>query len=107
MSVFGKQIRDERRGAPQEAHCLERGDPGEKLAAQKRDRMTRWLIVVEGDVDPRLEGPFISEQARLAAAQSYRKSDAERQDGLYRLDVSAAGRPRVRHFTAGEIDDLH
>jgi len=24
--------------------------------------MTRWLVVVEGDIEPRLEGPFKSEQ---------------------------------------------
>lgn len=66
--------------------------------------MTRWLLVVEGDVEPRLEGPFKSDQERVAAAQIHRKADSEGDDGLYRLDVSASGSPRVCHFSSREVD---
>jgi hypothetical protein len=53
----------------------------------KRNRMIRWLIIVEGDVEPRLERPFKNDRARVAAAQKHRESVPEADDGLYRLDV--------------------
>jgi hypothetical protein len=66
--------------------------------------MTRWLIVVEGDVAPRLEGPFKSDRVRVVAAQEHRRNDFEERDGLYRLDVSAAGTPRICSFVSSEMN---
>jgi hypothetical protein len=65
--------------------------------------MTRWLVIVEGDVAPRLEGPFKSDRVRVVAAQEHRRNDCEERNGLYRLDVSAAGTPRICSFISGEV----
>jgi hypothetical protein len=65
--------------------------------------MTRWLVVVEGDVEPRLEGPFKSDQVRVGAAQEHRRKDCQERDGLYRLDISASASPRIYSFVSREV----
>jgi hypothetical protein len=37
--------------------------------------MTRWLIVVEGDIEPHLDGPYKNDQRRTAAARRHRGKD--------------------------------
>jgi hypothetical protein len=65
--------------------------------------MTRWLVVVEGDVEPRLKGPFKSDRVRVVAAQEHRGKDCQERDGLYLLDISASGSPRVHSFVSWEV----
>ena len=65
--------------------------------------MTRWLVVVENDLEPHLKGPFKSDQMRVNAAKEHRKKDVLEQDGLFRLDVSASGSPRIYHFVSREV----
>jgi hypothetical protein len=65
--------------------------------------MTRWLVVVEDDVEPRLEGPFKSDQGRVVAAQEHRKKDFDKRDGLFRLDITASGSPRIYNFVYREV----
>jgi hypothetical protein len=66
--------------------------------------MTRWLIIVQDDIAPQLKGPFKSDRARLIAAHKHRTKDFEGRDGLYRLDISASGSPRVNHFISREVN---
>lgn len=47
----------------------------------------RYLIVVEDDVEPFLEGPFESDEARVLKATEHRQETQD--DGLYRLDIHA------------------
>jgi|HubBroStandDraft_6_1064221.scaffolds.fasta_scaffold02665_4 hypothetical protein len=65
--------------------------------------MARWLVVVEDDVEPRLEGPFRSERKRIAAARAQREDDPEKRDGLFGLDVSASGSPQIYAFATCEV----
>ena len=65
--------------------------------------MTRWLVVVEDDIEPRLEGPFKNDQTRVAAARDHRTRDLDKRDGLFRLDISASGSPRICHFVSQEV----
>lgn len=69
-----------------------------------RGRATLWLVVVEGDIEPRLEGPFRSDRSRIISAREHRRNDPERNDGLFRLDISSSGAPRIRHFRAFEVE---
>jgi hypothetical protein len=71
---------------------------------KSRGIATRWLVIVEGDIEPHLEGPFRSDRSRIAAAQEHRRSDLERNDGLFRLDISSSGTPRIQHFRAFEVE---
>jgi len=65
--------------------------------------MTRWLIVVEGDIEPHLDGPYKNDQRRTAAARRHRGKDLEKRDGLFRLDISDSGSPHIHAFGAREI----
>lgn len=49
--------------------------------------MTYYLIVVHGDIEPVLRGPYKSEAARDRAAKRHRMTDPEMHDGLFPLDV--------------------
>ena len=65
--------------------------------------MSRWLVVVEDDVEPRLEGPFRSEGKRIAAARAHREDDPEKRDGLFGLDINASGSPEIYAFASCEV----
>jgi hypothetical protein len=65
--------------------------------------MTRWLVVIEDDLEPRLEGPFKSDLRRVVAAREHRKKDFDRRDGLFQLDITASGIPRMHSFISREI----
>ena len=66
--------------------------------------MTRWLVIVVDDLEPHLEGPFKTDRARVIAAQEHRKKDLEKHDGLFRLDVTASGSPRMYNFVSCEVN---
>jgi len=61
-----------------------------------------YLLVMVGDVDPTMEGPFQDDSARLDAARLYRQQQSD-DDGLYRLTVPKGVTPIVDCFTGGEI----
>jgi hypothetical protein len=65
--------------------------------------MTRWLVVIRDGVDPRLEGPFERDRTRVAAAREHRKGDIEKTDGLFRLDISVKGLPRIYPFVSRDV----
>ena len=75
----------------------------QNFARGKEGKMSRWLVVVDGDVEPRLEGPFKSDRLRVVAAREHRRNDREERNGLYRLDVSATGTPRISSFVSREL----
>lgn len=70
---------------------------GERIPAQL------FLLVMVGDVDPEMRGPFKSDDERLAAARAYRAEEGE-DDGLYRLNVSFNGKPEVSPFFGDEME---
>lgn len=64
--------------------------------------MKLYLLVIEGDVEPSVKGPYKTDRSRLAAARRIRaKSD---EDGVYRANVDEAGVLRVYPFSGGEIN---
>lgn len=68
--------------------------------------MTRWLVVVEDDIEPCLEGLFRGDRKRVTAAQEHRTKDLQKRDGPFRLDISASGSPRMYHFVSRELDPV-
>ncbi len=69
-------------------------------------KVNRYLVIVVGDVDPYLQGPYKTDATRLAAARRYRKNDdGDLSDGMYRLDIDAKGRPSIGAFCGGELDE--
>lgn len=61
----------------------------------------RYLLVVWGDVDPFLKGPYETDAERVRVAREMRASSDE--DGLFRLDVR--GSVSVDAFLGTEIDE--
>lgn len=48
---------------------------------------TFWLIIVYGDVEPELYGPYTKEEYRDISAKSHRKRDPDINDGIYKLTI--------------------
>lgn len=68
-------------------------------------KVNHYLVIVFGDVDPYLRGPYKTDATRLAAARRHRKEeDGDLNDGMYRLDIDAQGRPTIGAFSGGELD---
>lgn len=74
-----------------------------ELECRKRGRMTRWLVVVEDDIEPRIEGPFKSDRTRITAAREHRRNDPDKRDGIFGLDISSSGSPEIHHFASCEV----
>ena len=66
--------------------------------------MTRWLVIVEDDIEPRIEGPFKNDRIRLVAARKHRRNDPEKRDGIFGLDISGSGLREISHFAASEVN---
>ena len=49
--------------------------------------MLCYLMVIHGDVEPELRGPFLDADARDEAATAHRKEDPDMKDGLYPMNV--------------------
>lgn len=64
---------------------------------------SHWLVVVEGDVEPFVTGPFASVNAVLAEAQSQRANDPEMENGLFWLDIRG-GVPAIGAYNGGLLD---
>jgi hypothetical protein len=64
--------------------------------------MKPHLLIVKGDVEPELVGPFNTPAERDRAARAYRAEHGT-DDGLYRLE--AEGRVEVSPYGATELSD--
>lgn len=73
------------------------------VIAEAPAQADRYLLTMEGDVEPVLEGPFASDELRLARARERRAESDD--DGVYRLDVSAGAIVEVEAFTGAEIEE--
>jgi len=67
--------------------------------------MKYYLMVVVGDVEPEIKGPFFTTEERDAAAKAHRKQDPEMNDGVYTLDVDADSGVKVGAYAGGFFDD--
>jgi hypothetical protein len=60
--------------------------------------MTYYLVVVELDVHPVVQGPFGSEERRDQAAKLHKKRCGDT-DGIFPLDVTADGIPKMTSYS--------
>ena len=67
--------------------------------------MAKYLVIIHGDVEPELVGPFNDEDERDNRAIKHRKSDPAKEDGLFTLDIDETGIPSIDAFAAGYLDD--
>jgi hypothetical protein len=78
-----------------------------KQLLAEAEPVQHWLIVVEGDVEPELRGPYRNDEARLRAARKIH-ADCSEDDwpGLFRLDVRGVIHSlEVDSFAGYEMDD--
>lgn len=79
-------------------------DMGKWLSGSREKHPTgHYLLVLEGDVEPSLVGPFNTDDSVLQEARCRRMNDVEMENGLYRLTVHD-GIPLVGTFAGMEID---
>lgn len=90
--------------APGIAQAITNKDYEEGSAFGGGQAQDHYLLIMEGDVTPVLEGPFGTDAERLQRAREYRAGSD--QDGVYRLDVPAGISPDVAPFTGNEIDGI-
>lgn len=66
---------------------------------------TYWLVIVCGDVEAELQGPFATDELRDVAAKKYRAQDGdESPDGIHWLDVDSQGIPSIGDYSGGFFD---
>jgi hypothetical protein len=73
----------------------------------RENQTQHWLIVVEGDVEPELRGPYKDDDARLQAARKIHADSSEDDwPGLFRLDVRGVIHSvEVDSFAGYEMED--
>lgn len=77
-----------------------------ELSPMSEATIQHYLIVVEGDVEPFIKGPFESFDLVQMKAQEHRDGDPDLEDGLYPLAVYPKGRPTISSFSGGDLEDL-
>lgn len=75
-----------------------------RMAMNKRATPVHYLLIVEGDVEPSIRGPYKTEAGRDRQAGLHRKHHGN-EDGLYKLTM-INGTPRVDSFSGGEMEEL-
>lgn len=89
--------------APQKRHAVEMITEAFRSGVLAQDVESRYLIVVEGDVDPSLVGPFDTGDAVLKEARRQRQDDPDMENGLFRLRI-CNGEPEIGSFSGQELD---
>jgi hypothetical protein len=62
-----------------------------------------WLLVVRGDVEPVLMGPYNDHDERIQAAKAEHKNDIE--DGLFWVDIDQHGTPNISPIDFTDLQD--
>ena len=65
----------------------------------------RYLVIVEGDVDPSLRGPYSTEERRDRAALRHRRQDPEMRDGIFKLNIRTGRRPQFSTYSGGFFNE--
>ena len=63
----------------------------------------RWLLIVEGDVEPYAVGP-LDASVLLARAREHRANDPSEEDGLYAIALDAEGDLRIDAFAHADLE---
>ena len=64
------------------------------MSDKSTDTFARHLLIVHGDIEPELIGPFSDEDQRDDAAMARRREHGD-EDGIFMLDIDRGGRPGV------------
>jgi hypothetical protein len=67
--------------------------------------MRYYLLVIYGDIEPSLKGPYRTEQMRDCAAVKQKKK-SRNEDGIFALNVTTDGRASVSAYSGGFMDGM-
>lgn len=65
----------------------------------------RYLLSVEGGIEPQLHGPYLTEKSREEAARRIHAGQDDATDAPFWLDVGAWGKPIVGTFSGRFWED--
>jgi hypothetical protein len=63
-----------------------------------------YVLEIQGDIEPKLHGPYKSPDARDRAAKRLRAKDEQGENGIFALDVMKNGKVRVWAYSTGFLD---
>lgn len=79
----------------------------EVLEAKDEPKTNHYVLLIHGDIEPEVIGPFETEDARDQAAKALRADDSDMDNGIFSLDCT--GKPEVEAysggFLGGDFDD--
>src|SRR6266852_6230381 len=79
--------------------------PGRKENEMKRSVVVAaHVLEIEGDIEPKLHGPYKSPDTRDRAAMRLRGMDKACENGIFALDLMKNGKVRVWAYSAGFLD---
>jgi hypothetical protein len=82
-------------------------DYEQQKTSEPQNNQSDWLLVVYGDVDPSLQGPYTDRDEVLRMARAHRiEEDTDKENGLYHIHVDDNGLPHVGSFGGGEMEDI-
>ena len=64
--------------------------------------MRFYLVIVYGDIEPVIKGPYKTKAARDCAAFRHRQKTSD--DGVYKLNVTSEGAPQIGAYSGGFMD---
>jgi hypothetical protein len=64
-----------------------------------------YVLEIVGDIEPMLRGPYKNADTRDRAAKRLRRKDAEKENGIFALDLLKKGKIRVWGYSAGFLDE--
>lgn len=65
--------------------------------------MRYYLLIIHGDVEPEVRGPFKSDAGAVRAARKHRRKYGD-EDGLYA--VQARNKPRIEAYCSSDFDNI-
>ena len=82
--------------------------PGRKENEMKRNVVVAaYVLEIEGDIEPKLRGPYKSPDTRDRAAKRLREKDKEKENGIFALDLMNNGKIRVWAYSAGFLEGTY
>ena len=82
--------------------------PGRKENEMKRNVVVAaYVLEIEGDIEPKLRGPYKSPDTRDRAARRLREKDGEKENGIFALDLMNNGKIRVWAYSAGFLEGTY
>ena len=66
-----------------------------------------YVLEIEGDIEPKLRGPYKSPDTRDRAARRLREKDGEKENGIFALDLMKNGKISVWAYSAGFLEGTY